>query len=349
MAQRTITEALVERLTDAGVRVIYGVPGGECNLDFIAAADKLGVRFVLTRNETAAAIMASVTAELTGTTGVAMTTRGPGLAAAVNGTAYAALDRAPLLLDRRRLRGRSDLREPPARRSGSAARAAHEGVVALARRQSARRARAAARERRVATAGARLSRSRGLAYSRRCAGRALPVARLGRTVRRPALDAAALRRARDLLARAHAAARARGPAGAAAGPPRRAARAARGQTRAGAHHLQGEGRRFRSRSARARPLHRRRRGGARDARGRSAAAVRFRPGRGAAATLALRVDADRRAHRALRSSIRCSRRPPPWSATSARRSRALADSIHPQWDGRGDRGDEALGRAQRRA
>jgi acetolactate synthase-1/2/3 large subunit len=98
MPQRTITEAIVERLIEAGVRVIYGVPGGECNLDFIAAAEKLGARFVLTRNETAAAIMASVTAELTGTIGVAMTTRGPGLAAAVNGTAYAALDRAPLLL-----------------------------------------------------------------------------------------------------------------------------------------------------------------------------------------------------------------------------------------------------------
>jgi acetolactate synthase-1/2/3 large subunit len=98
MAERTITEALVERLVDAGVRLIYGVPGGECNLDFIAAATKLGARFVLTRNETAAALMACVTAELTGTPGVAMTTRGPGLAAAANGAAYAALDRAPLLL-----------------------------------------------------------------------------------------------------------------------------------------------------------------------------------------------------------------------------------------------------------
>jgi acetolactate synthase-1/2/3 large subunit len=94
----TVTEAIVERLARAGVRHIYGVPGGECNLDFIAAARRLGVRFVLTRNETAAAIMASVTAELTGTLGVAMTTRGPGLAAAANGVAYACLDRAPLLL-----------------------------------------------------------------------------------------------------------------------------------------------------------------------------------------------------------------------------------------------------------
>lgn len=98
MTQQTVTEAMVARLADAGVRHIFGVPGGECNLDFIAACDKLGVRFVLTRTETSAAMMACVASELTGTPGVAMTTRGPGLAAAANGVAYADLDRAALLL-----------------------------------------------------------------------------------------------------------------------------------------------------------------------------------------------------------------------------------------------------------
>jgi acetolactate synthase-1/2/3 large subunit len=92
------TEAMVATLASAGVRHIFGVPGGECNLDFIAAAEKLGLRFVLTRTETAATIMAAVTAELTGTPGVAMTTRGPGLASAVNGVAYSDLDRAAVLL-----------------------------------------------------------------------------------------------------------------------------------------------------------------------------------------------------------------------------------------------------------
>src|SRR4051812_14930828 len=89
---------MVARLAEAGVRHIFGVPGGECNLDFIAAADKAGVKFVLTRTETAACFMACVSAELTGAPGLAMTTRGPGLAAAANGVAYADLDRAPLLL-----------------------------------------------------------------------------------------------------------------------------------------------------------------------------------------------------------------------------------------------------------
>jgi acetolactate synthase-1/2/3 large subunit len=94
----SVTEAMVEELARRGVTHMFGVPGGECNLDFIAAADKAGVRFVLTRTETSASIMACVAGELTGTTGVAMTTRGPGLCAATNGVAYADLDRAPLLL-----------------------------------------------------------------------------------------------------------------------------------------------------------------------------------------------------------------------------------------------------------
>ncbi len=97
-APLSVTEAIVEELARRGVTHMFGVPGGECNLDFIAAADRAGVRFVLTRTETSASIMACVAAELTGTPGVAMTTRGPGLAAAANGVAYADLDRAPLLL-----------------------------------------------------------------------------------------------------------------------------------------------------------------------------------------------------------------------------------------------------------
>jgi len=94
----SVTEAMVEALAQRGVTHMFGVPGGECNLDFIAAADKAGVRFVLTRTETSASIMACVAGELTGTPGVAMTTRGPGLCAATNGVAYADLDRSALLL-----------------------------------------------------------------------------------------------------------------------------------------------------------------------------------------------------------------------------------------------------------
>jgi hypothetical protein len=39
---------------------------GDCNLDMVEAGARKGVEFVLTRGETAAAIMASVSAELAG-------------------------------------------------------------------------------------------------------------------------------------------------------------------------------------------------------------------------------------------------------------------------------------------
>jgi acetolactate synthase-1/2/3 large subunit len=98
MTDITVAESIVARLAAHGVRYIFGVPGGDCNLDIIEAGERHGVEFVLTRSETPAAMMASVVGELTGVPGVVMTTRGPGLANGVNGIAYASLDRSPLLV-----------------------------------------------------------------------------------------------------------------------------------------------------------------------------------------------------------------------------------------------------------
>ncbi len=77
---------------------MFGIPGGGSSLDLIDAAGELGIDFVLTRTEAAAAIMAAVTGELTGTPGVVLAGVGPGAASAVNGIAYAHLERAPLIL-----------------------------------------------------------------------------------------------------------------------------------------------------------------------------------------------------------------------------------------------------------
>lgn len=92
----TPLDALIRSLARRGVRRMFGVPGGETSLDAIAAASAAGIDFVLARHETGAAIMALATAEVTGTPGVLLTTRGPGLANAANGIACAALERAPL-------------------------------------------------------------------------------------------------------------------------------------------------------------------------------------------------------------------------------------------------------------
>ena len=90
--------ALIGGLKNRNVRHIFGIPGGDCALDIIDAAEKAGIRYILCRTENAGGIAAAVTAELAGGLGVLMTTRGPGLASAVNALAYAHLDRAPLLL-----------------------------------------------------------------------------------------------------------------------------------------------------------------------------------------------------------------------------------------------------------
>ena len=74
------------------------MPGGGSSLDLIEAAATLGIDFVLTKTENAAVMMAGALAETSGVPGVAIMTKGPGLANGANGVAYASLDRAPVLV-----------------------------------------------------------------------------------------------------------------------------------------------------------------------------------------------------------------------------------------------------------
>src|SRR5262252_7302103 len=94
----TVADYAVRSLKDAGVRMLFGVPGGGGNLDLIEAARRAGLPFVLTATETAAAIAALAQAEVTGAPGVCLTTLGPGAASVVNGVACAFLDRVPLVV-----------------------------------------------------------------------------------------------------------------------------------------------------------------------------------------------------------------------------------------------------------
>ena len=93
----TIAAVVARGLLEVGVAKLFGVPGGGSNLELIEAARRDGLDFVLAHQESAAAIMAAVTGELTGRPGACLATLGPGVASAANGIAYASLDRAPLL------------------------------------------------------------------------------------------------------------------------------------------------------------------------------------------------------------------------------------------------------------
>ena len=94
----TIADLVIGQLRDAGVRALFGVPGGGGNLDLIAAAGRAGLPFVLTATEAAGAIAALAQAEITGGAGAALTTLGPGAASVVNGVACAFLERAPIVV-----------------------------------------------------------------------------------------------------------------------------------------------------------------------------------------------------------------------------------------------------------
>ena len=78
--------------------MLFGVPGGGSNLDVIEAAREIGMPFVLTATETAAAIAAIAQAEVSGRPGACVVALGPGVASVVNGVACARLERAPLIV-----------------------------------------------------------------------------------------------------------------------------------------------------------------------------------------------------------------------------------------------------------
>jgi acetolactate synthase-1/2/3 large subunit len=89
-------DLLVRCLESEGVHCVFGVPGEETLALLDALADS-SIRFVPTRHEQAAALMADVHGRLTGRAGVCLATLGPGATNLMTGVADAFLDRAPLV------------------------------------------------------------------------------------------------------------------------------------------------------------------------------------------------------------------------------------------------------------
>lgn len=92
----TTAEVLARTLRDAGITRMFGLPGGEI-LDFMEAARKLGIEFLLTRHEATASFMADVTGQIQRRPGVCVSTLGPGAVNMTLGVANAYLDRSPLI------------------------------------------------------------------------------------------------------------------------------------------------------------------------------------------------------------------------------------------------------------
>jgi len=94
---QTVAVAFARALRAAGIQRVYGVPG-EDHLRLLDALPVAGICYVAAREENAAAIMAATEAQATGRVGVVLVTLAPGITNAINGIAYALLDRVPLLV-----------------------------------------------------------------------------------------------------------------------------------------------------------------------------------------------------------------------------------------------------------
>ena len=92
----TTVEVIADAMKEVGTPFITGHPGGE-SVELMDAARQRDMRFLLFKQEVAAAMMAATWGEITGSPGLCLSTRGPGASNMVNGISYAALDRAPLI------------------------------------------------------------------------------------------------------------------------------------------------------------------------------------------------------------------------------------------------------------
>ena len=90
------SQVIVEYLRAAGIAHVFGYPG-DPNVEFLEAARRAGLGFVLARREGTAGLMAEAYGQITGRPGVCLSTLGPGSSNLVNAVANAHLDRVPML------------------------------------------------------------------------------------------------------------------------------------------------------------------------------------------------------------------------------------------------------------
>ena len=91
------TDLFVKALEEEGVEYIFGIPGEE-NLDLLNSLKDSSIKLILTRHEQAAGFMAATYGRLTGKSGVALSTLGPGATNLVTAAAYSQLAAMPMVM-----------------------------------------------------------------------------------------------------------------------------------------------------------------------------------------------------------------------------------------------------------
>src|SRR5204862_8094218 len=98
MRTKTASDFLIRRITEWGLKRIYGYPGDGIN-GIIGAIDRAGdaIDYVQVRHEEMAAFMACAHAKFTGEVGLCLATSGPGAIHLLNGLYDAKMDHQPVV------------------------------------------------------------------------------------------------------------------------------------------------------------------------------------------------------------------------------------------------------------
>jgi acetolactate synthase-1/2/3 large subunit len=97
-SERTGADILIETLTELGVEVVFGYPGGAVLPIYDALFRQQKIRHILVRQEGGAAHAAEGYARATGKPGVVLVTSGPGATNAVTGITDALMDSIPMVV-----------------------------------------------------------------------------------------------------------------------------------------------------------------------------------------------------------------------------------------------------------
>ena len=98
VAERSGADILIEALTDLGVEIVFGYPGGAVLPIYDALFRQKKIRHILVRQEGGAAHAAEGYARATGKPGVVLVTSGPGATNAVTGITDALMDSIPIVV-----------------------------------------------------------------------------------------------------------------------------------------------------------------------------------------------------------------------------------------------------------
>jgi len=98
VAEKSGADILIEALSDLGVEVIFGYPGGAVLPIYDAIFKQKKIRHILVRHEQAATHAAEGYARSTGKPGVVLVTSGPGATNAVTGITDALMDSIPMVV-----------------------------------------------------------------------------------------------------------------------------------------------------------------------------------------------------------------------------------------------------------